>query len=77
MAYIWEFLLYHLRQYVAELCLKRLDANAVFPEFVPGFFTLEEVYLGGVPIECRIFQVRLARIPDHRPAELKFVASAY
>ena len=75
--YIWELLLHHLRQYVAELSLKRLNANAVFLESGPRFFALEEVFLGGMSIECGIVQVRLPRVPDHRPTELQFVASTY
>ena len=76
-SYIWEFLLHHLRQYVAELPLKRLNADAVFLESGPRFFALEEVFLGGMPIERGIFQFGLAGILDHRPAKLEFVAPAY
>lgn len=68
--YIWEFLLYHLRQYVAELSLKGAHANAVFLESRPRFFGLEEGFLGGVPVERRILQLGLSRILDHQPAEL-------
>lgn len=75
--YIWELLLHHLRQDVAELSLKRLNANAVFLESGPGFFALEEVFLRGVSIKARILKLRLPRIPDHRPAELEFIASTY
>lgn len=63
--YIWELLLDHVRQDIAELFLKRPDANAVLLEAGPRFLALEEVILRGMPIECRILQLCLAGIFDH------------
>lgn len=52
--YIRELLSDHVGQNLAELLLKRPDANAVLLKPVPGFFAPEEVVLRGMSIERRI-----------------------
>ena len=63
--YIWEFPFNHVRQYVAKLSLKRLNANTVFLESGPRFFALEEGFLRGVSIKARIIKLRLPRVSDY------------
>ena len=74
---MWEFLLHHLRQYIAELSLKGVHPNAIFSKLGPRLFAFEEFLLSSVSIECGIVQFRLARISDHQPAKLEFMFLAY